>query len=64
MIKVLDRDEWYLRQAAIRALLRGEPALPLDPESEPSNVHSIEAARTRRATTLMMRGRAMRERPL
>jgi hypothetical protein len=33
-------------------------------EREPKNVHSIETARTRRATAQMMRGRGVRERPL
>jgi hypothetical protein len=50
--------DWYIHAVSLR-LLRGEfVALPLDPEAEPSNVHSIEAARTRRATAQMMRGRS------
>jgi hypothetical protein len=49
---------WYEHQIRLR-LLRGESVtLPLDPH-EPPNVHSIEAARTRRATALMLRWRAM-----
>jgi hypothetical protein len=56
--------DWYLRAATLR-LLRGESVeLPIAPETEPKNVHSIEAARTRRATALLMRGREVRERPL
>jgi hypothetical protein len=49
--------DWYIRAVSLR-LLRGESVeLPIEPEAEPSNVHSIEAARTRRATAQMMRGR-------
>jgi hypothetical protein len=49
--------DWYLRAVTLR-LLRGESVeLPIEPEAEPTNVHSIEAARTRRATALMMRRR-------
>jgi hypothetical protein len=56
--------DWYIRAMTLR-LSRGESAaLPYDPNAEPSNVVSIEAARTRRATEQMMRGRATRERPL
>jgi hypothetical protein len=56
--------EWYIRAVTLR-LLRGESvALPLDPAAEPANVHSIEAARTRRASAQMMRARVTRERPL
>jgi hypothetical protein len=47
----------YIRAATLR-ILRGESVeLPILPESEPSNVHSIEAARTRRATREMIRRR-------
>jgi hypothetical protein len=56
--------DYYIRAMTLR-LSRGESVvLPCDPDAEPSNVHSIEAARTRRATEQMMRGRATRERPL
>jgi hypothetical protein len=48
--------DWYLRQAFLRAM-RGEPLeWPADPE-EHNNVHSIAAARTRRATEQMLRAR-------
>jgi hypothetical protein len=54
--------DWYLQAVALK-IMRGESVeLPV-PETEPSNVHSIEAARTRRATREMKR-QAMRERPL
>jgi hypothetical protein len=50
--------DFYVRWAMLR-LIRSEPAaLPLEPESEPTNVHSIDAARTRRATELVLRRRA------
>jgi hypothetical protein len=42
----------------------GYPVLTPAPEPEPSNVVSIAAARTRRATAQMLRARAPRERPL
>jgi hypothetical protein len=48
-----DPDEGYLRQAALRAL-RGE-TIKLPPD-EPSNVHSIELARTNRAIAQMRSG--------
>jgi hypothetical protein len=48
----------YLQQAALRAL-RGE-TVPLPPDDEPSNVHSIALARTNRAIRLM-RGRGSTE---
>lgn len=55
--------ERYLRQAMLRAL-QGLPAdLPLEPEPD-SNIVSIAAARTRRATELMLRGRVTWVRPL
>jgi hypothetical protein len=55
--------EWFIRRAVLRAL-QGQPALlPLDPEPD-SNIVSIAAARTRRATAQMLRARAPRERPL
>jgi hypothetical protein len=54
MIKALDQEEWFLRQAALRAL-RGE-TVTLPPD-EPSNVHSIALARTNRAIRLMRLGR-------
>jgi transposase len=56
--------DWYVRWAACRTLQGLPVALPYDPDAEPSNVHSIEAARTRRATEQMMRGRAPPERRL
>jgi hypothetical protein len=58
----LDPDEWYLRQAAFRAL-QGAP-VTLPPEDGPSNVHSIALARTNRAIAQMRRGRVPPERPL
>jgi hypothetical protein len=42
----------------------GYPVFTPVPEPEPSNVYSIEAARSRRATAMMLRARAPRERPL
>jgi hypothetical protein len=56
--------DWYLRWAACRTLQGLSVALPYDPNAEPPNVVSIEAARTRRATEQMLRSRATRERPL
>jgi hypothetical protein len=54
----------YMRAITLR-LLRGESVeLSLDPQTEPKNLHSIEATRTRRATALLTRGRELRERPL
>jgi hypothetical protein len=53
-----------LRQMAFRALQGLPAALPLDPDAESSNVHSIEAARTRRATAHIMRSRSLVTRPL
>jgi hypothetical protein len=49
--------EWYMRQAALRAL-RGE-TVTLPPDDEPSNIHSIALARTNRAIAQMMRRGAM-----
>ena len=43
----------YLRYCQ-RVLLRGESvALPIDPETEPSNVHSLALARTRKCIEIM-----------
>jgi hypothetical protein len=53
----------YVRHCARMALQGLNPSLPLQPETEPSNVFDIRAARTRRATALLLRGR-FRERPL
>jgi hypothetical protein len=48
---------WYLHAAALK-ILRGESVeLPIAPEAEPANVHSIAAARTRRAIREMVRRR-------
>jgi hypothetical protein len=49
----------YLRHCHCQrlALLGRDPSLKLEPETEPSNVHSIEAGRTRRATREMLRRR-------
>jgi hypothetical protein len=49
---------WYLHHCARLALQGGDPSLPFEPEAEPPNVLSIEAARTRRAMAQMMRGRS------
>jgi hypothetical protein len=49
--------DFYVRYCARMALQGVSVALPIEREAEPSNVHSIEAARTRRATAQMMRGR-------
>jgi hypothetical protein len=49
--------EWYIRAVTLR-LSRGESVeLPIAPETESTNVHSIEAGRTRRATREMFRRR-------
>jgi hypothetical protein len=49
--------DWYIRQMQLR-IFRGESVeLPIALEAEPANVHSIEAARTRRATREMIRRR-------
>jgi hypothetical protein len=53
-ITYADPDEGFLQQAALRAL-RGE-TITLPPD-EPSNIHSIELARTNRAIAQMRRGR-------
>ena len=55
---------WYLHHCARMALQGVSVALPIVPEAEPSNVHSIAAARTLRATAQVMRGPEVRERPL
>jgi hypothetical protein len=47
----------YIRYCARMALQGVSVAQPIEFEAEPSNVYSIEAARTRRATALMTRGR-------
>jgi hypothetical protein len=45
--------DWYIRATQLK-LLRGESvALPFEPETEPTNVHSIEAARTRRCIEIL-----------
>lgn len=48
----------YIRHCARVALQGVSVVLPIEREAEPSNVHSIEAARTRRATAQVMRGRS------
>jgi hypothetical protein len=49
--------DWYIRYCA-RMVQQGlDPSLPIVPEAEPTNVHSIEAGRTRRATREMLRRR-------
>jgi hypothetical protein len=45
----------YIRCCARMALQGLDPSLPIEPEAETTNVRSIEAARTRRATAQMMR---------
>jgi hypothetical protein len=49
--------DWYVHHCARLALQGWEPSLPIAPEAEPANVHSIEAARTRRTTHEMIRRR-------
>jgi hypothetical protein len=49
---------WYLHACARMALQGQSVAMPIEPETEPTNVHSLEAARTRRATELMLRRRS------
>jgi hypothetical protein len=47
--------DWYIRAVSLR-LLRGESvALPFEPEAEPANVRSMEAARTRRCIEICRR---------
>jgi hypothetical protein len=59
---MIEPPHWYLQAVALK-IMRGESVeLPV-PEAEPANVHSIAAARTRRATR-EMECQAMRERPL
>jgi hypothetical protein len=55
MTSITPPPEWYARAAALRLLQGKSAALPIEPDPEPENVHSIEAARTRRATAQMMR---------
>jgi hypothetical protein len=50
-------DDPYPRYCQRLALQGRDPSLPIEREAEPKNVHSIEAARTRRAAAQMMRGR-------
>jgi hypothetical protein len=58
-----DNDEnRYLRRAARFALKGVDVTLATDETEEP-NVHSIAAARTRRATAQMMRGRCWPAQP-
>jgi hypothetical protein len=45
----------YIRYCARVALQGGDPSLPIEPETEPSNVHSIEAARTRKCIEICRR---------
>jgi hypothetical protein len=49
--------DFYVRYCTRLALLGRDPSLPIEPETEPSNVHSIEAGRTRRTTREMLRRR-------
>jgi hypothetical protein len=50
--------DWYLRYCVRLALQGLNPSLPIVPEAEPSNIHSIAAARTRRATREILRRRS------
>jgi hypothetical protein len=54
MSDITPPPDFYIRAVALR-LLQGLPAaLPIEPE--PSNVVSIAAARTRKATAQLLRG--------
>ncbi len=55
-----DEQTWYLQQCALRAFRGDVVVLPPD---EPSNIHSIELARTQRAIRLM-REANIKQRPL
>jgi hypothetical protein len=59
-----EAPEWYLRRCQLMVMPGLDPSLPIEPETEPSNVFDIRAARTMRATRLLMRGREFRQRPL
>jgi hypothetical protein len=50
MIAFEPPPDWYIRHCERLVLSGQSAALPIEPEPEPSNVRSIEAARTRRAT--------------
>jgi hypothetical protein len=41
--------DWYLRRCQLMMAQGLDPSLPFEPETEPANVFSIEAARTRKA---------------
>jgi hypothetical protein len=54
-MNAIESPDWYIRGVTLR-LLRGESVeLPIEPEGEPTNVHSIEAARTRRCIEICRR---------
>jgi hypothetical protein len=51
-------SDQYWRWVAHRSLLGMDVSLPIEPETEPTNVHDIRAARTQRAAREMMRRRS------
>jgi hypothetical protein len=57
-------DAVYLRHCQLMIAQGRDPSLPIEPEAEPSNVHSIEAARTLRCIEICRKRGDFRERPL
>jgi hypothetical protein len=55
--------ESYIRYCQRLALQGLDPSLPIERNPEPTNVHSIEAARTQRCIRILGE-REFRERPL
>jgi hypothetical protein len=47
--------DWYLRRCQLMIAQGLDPSLPIEPEPEPSNVHSIAAARTRKCIEICRR---------
>jgi hypothetical protein len=50
--------DFCVRHCQRMVLQARDPSLPIEPEAEASNVFDIRAARTRRATAVLMRGRS------
>jgi hypothetical protein len=53
--------DYYIRWVTHRSLMGMDVSFPIEPEAEPTNIVDIRAARTQRATALLMRGRVREE---
>jgi hypothetical protein len=53
----IEPPDWYIQRCALRIIRGLDTALPGESESEPTNVFSLEAGRTRRATHEIFRRR-------